>query len=125
MTSYTTTAEAKLDIVGGSHTKTTFSSNDKGYIYTVDVPADGKVAADDDGLVNGKTVYDETRPAEKGTYIDTGNSAGTNLFNLDKGLSDEVTERKKAIDVSPDGDTTIKKDITVNGNSETKRKFRC
>ena len=51
--------------------------------YTVNVKADGKVEAGNTGIVNGGTVYNETRVTKDGNYVKKDNTAGQNLSALD------------------------------------------
>ena len=46
----------------------------------------GTVAADNQGLVTGKTVYDEVRVKANGTYVEQAKSAGENITALDTKL---------------------------------------
>ena len=52
--------------------------------YKLNVKTDGKVEKDNQGVVNGGTVYKETRIEKDGTYIKAENTAGENLIALDK-----------------------------------------
>ena len=52
--------------------------------YTINVKADGKVEKGNTAIVNGDTVYNETRVKTDGAYVKKGNSAGDNLSILDK-----------------------------------------
>lgn len=61
----------------------------------ISVTGAGTVASDDTGLVTGKTVYDEVRPTQDGTYVVTANTTGANLLALDsqvKTNSDAITQ---------------------------------
>ena len=62
--------------------------------YTVNVKADGKVEAGNTGIVNGGTVYNETRVTKDGNYVKKDNTAGQNLSALDgqvKQNADNIT----------------------------------
>lgn len=52
--------------------------------YTVSVKANGQVAKDNTGVVNGGTIYHETRVAQEGAYVKSSNTAGENLMVLDQ-----------------------------------------
>ena len=52
--------------------------------YKLNVKTDGKVEKDNKGVINGGTVYKETRIEKDGNYIKAGNTAGENLIALDK-----------------------------------------
>ena len=61
----------------------------------ISVTGAGTVASDDTRLVTGKTVYDEVRPTQDGTYVVTANTTGANLLALDsqvKTNSDAITQ---------------------------------
>ena len=53
---------------------------------------DGKVVADNKGIVTGGTVYNETRVAEDGTYVKKSKSAGQNLSALDSQVAANTTQ---------------------------------
>ena len=57
---------------------------DGSHEYTVNVKADGKVEAGSTKIVNGGTVYNETRVKQDGKYVKASNTAGENLTALDK-----------------------------------------
>ena len=56
---------------------------DGSHEYTVNVKADGKVEAGSTKIVNGGTVYNETRVKQDGKYVKASNTAGENLSVLD------------------------------------------
>ena len=61
------------------------NTNQDGSInYKLNVKTDGKVEKDNKGVINGGTVYKETRIEKDGNYIKAGNTAGENLIALDK-----------------------------------------
>ncbi len=61
------------------------NTNQDGSInYKLNVRTDGKVEKDNKGVINGGTVYKETRIEKDGNYIKAGNTAGENLIALDK-----------------------------------------
>lgn len=67
---------------------------DGGSTYTVNVKANGKVEAGNTGIVNGDTVYHETRVTKDGNYVKKDNTAGQNLSALDgqvKQNADNIT----------------------------------
>ena len=59
--------------------------------YKLNVKTDGKVEKDNQGVVNGGTVYKETRIEKDGTYIKEVNTAGENLTILDKQVGVNTT----------------------------------
>ena len=59
--------------------------------YKLNVKTDGKVEKDNQGVVNGGTVYKETRIEKDGTYIKESNTAGENLTILDKQVGVNTT----------------------------------
>ena len=63
--------------------------------YKLNVKTDGKVEKDNQGVVNGGTVYKETRIEKDGTYIKAGNTAGENLIALDKQVGVNSTNIQK------------------------------
>ena len=60
--------------------------------YKIKVNTDGKVVADNKGIVTGGTVYNETRVAEDGTYVKKSKSAGQNLSALDSQVAANTTQ---------------------------------
>lgn len=63
-----------------------------GVKYQLKVNTDGKVAADNKGVVNGGTVYNETRVAKDGTYVKQSKSAADNLTALDSQVAANTTQ---------------------------------
>ena len=63
--------------------------------YKLNVKTDGKVEKDNQGVVNGGTVYKETRIEKDGTYIKEVNTAGENLTILDKQVGINTTNIQK------------------------------
>ena len=63
--------------------------------YKLNVKTDGKVEKDNQGVVNGGTVYKETRIEKDGTYIKAENTAGENLIALDKQVGANTTNITK------------------------------
>ena len=63
-----------------------------GVKYQLKVNTDGKVAADNKGVVNGSTVYNETRVAKDGTYVKQSKSTGENLTALDSQVAANTTQ---------------------------------
>lgn len=59
--------------------------------YKLNVKTDGKVEKNNQGVVNGGTVYKETRIEKDGTYIKAINTAGENLTILDKQVGVNTT----------------------------------
>lgn len=54
-----------------------------GIEYKISVKADGKVEENNNGLIIGSTVYNETRVSADGSYVKKSNTAGENLTALD------------------------------------------
>ena len=72
------------------------NTNQDGSInYKLNVRTDGKVEKDNKGVVNGGTVYKETRIEKDGTYIKEVNTAGKNLAILDKQVGVNATNIQK------------------------------
>ena len=72
----------------------TEKNNIGGTNYKIKVNTDGKVVADNKGIVTGGTVYNETRVAKDGAYVKQANSAAENLSVLDsqvKTNTDSIT----------------------------------
>ena len=68
------------------------NTNQDGSInYKLNVKTDGKVEKDNKGVINGGTVYKETRIEKDGTYIKEINTAGENLTILDKQVGVNTT----------------------------------
>lgn len=75
---------------GENVTLDTKDNADGSHEYTVNVKADGKVAASDTKLVSGDTVYNETRVQKDGNYIKQANTAGENLTALDNQVANNA-----------------------------------
>ena len=88
-------AKGAVKVADGEHTTVTTENNADGVTYKVNVTADGKVAKDDKGIVTGGTVYAETRPAQDGTYIKAGNTAGQNFTAMDRQVGKNAEEITK------------------------------
>ena len=83
---------------------------------------DGTVAADSNGLVKGKTLYNETRVAQDGNYIKQANSAAENLKALDgkiKGNADDIAGNTTSIHNLGDRITANEGNITQNAGDIT------
>ncbi|MDY6083745.1 MAG: YadA-like family protein [Dialister sp.] len=71
-------------IFAGEHVEIiTIGESDKSTTYIVSVDANGEVEKDNDGIVTGGTVYNETRIAQDGAYTLVANTAGQNITALD------------------------------------------
>ena len=68
---------------------------DGSIVYKLNVKTEGKVEKDNKGVVNGGTVYKETRIEKDGTYIKEINTAGENLTILDKQVGINTTNIQK------------------------------
>ncbi len=68
---------------------------DGSIVYKLNVKTEGKVEKDNQGVVNGGTVYKETRIEKDGTYIKEVNTAGENLTILDKQVGINTTNIQK------------------------------
>ena len=73
----------------------TNKNSDGSIVYKLNVKTDGKVEKDNQGVVNGGTVYKETRIEKDGTYIKEVNTAGENLTILDKQVGINTTNIQK------------------------------
>ncbi len=72
------------------------NTNQDGSInYKLNVKTDGKVEKNNKGVINGGTVYKETRIEKDGNYIKAGNTAGENLIALDKQVGANTTNITK------------------------------
>lgn len=90
-----TAAKDAVKVADGSNTTVTSEVDASGNIsYKVTANAMGTVADADTGLVSGKTVYDEVRPAD-GTYVKKAETTAANLKALDtqtKANSDAIAD---------------------------------
>lgn len=82
----------------------------------------GEIKADDGRMVTGKTVYDEVRPTEDGSYVKRNKTTGENLSALDSkiGKLDE-TKKYNYIDSGKDvsiSDNLTKLDTQVKNNAD-------
>ena len=75
---------------GENVTLDTNDNADGSHEYTVNVKADGKVAAGDTKLVSGDTVYNETRVQQDGTYVKKDKTAGENITALDNQVANNT-----------------------------------
>ena len=127
-------AKASINVVGGDYA-TVEKTNVNGVdTYTVNIATDGTIANGDTDIVSGGTVYNETRPASDGNYIETDNSAGENLTALDIAVKNNVnaintintgldTKANVSLDnITTDGETVIKNlaksSVNVIGNEK-------
>ena len=79
-----TIANSAITLENGTNTTVSVRSDgNDGSIYRVNVAGNGIVAENDEGLVTGKTVYEEVRPVADGNYITTSSTTGINLTALD------------------------------------------
>ena len=79
------TRDTRNTVKAGDHVGVAESKNGDGSsTYTVSVKTDGKVEKDNTNIVNGGTVYNETRTASDGHYTKVTNTAGENILALDK-----------------------------------------
>lgn len=85
------TKDTRNTVKAGENVTLDTKDNDDGsHEYTVNVKADGKVAAGDTKLVSGDTVYNETRVQKDGTYVKQANTAGENLTALDNQVANNA-----------------------------------
>lgn len=75
---------------GENVTLATKDNADGSHEYTVNVEADGRVAAGDTKLVSGETVYNETRVQQDGTYVKKDKTAGENITALDNQVANNT-----------------------------------
>ena len=86
------------------------NTNQDGSInYKLNVKTDGKVEKDNKGVINGGTVYKETRIEKDGTYIKEINTAGENLTILDKQVGVNTTNITNLGNRVGELDTRVKK----------------
>lgn len=68
--------------------------------YQLKLRVDGAVEKGSSGLIDGNTVYEETRITKDGAYIRQGNTAGENLTALDRQVrtnADDITDTRNQI----------------------------
>ena len=75
---------------GENVTLATKDNADGSHEYTVNVEANGRVAAGDTKLVSGETVYNETRVQQDGTYVKKDKTAGENITALDNQVANNT-----------------------------------
>ena len=83
----------------------------------IDVPANGTIASGDTGIISGGSVFNETRVASSGNYIQAANTASQNLSALDtavKGLADNAVTYDSTTKKFSDAGTEIT-DVTMTG----------
>ena len=118
---------AKNAVKGADGENTTVSSEtdtDGNITYKVKTNATGTITANNTGLLNGGTVYNEVRPASDGNYITVTNTAGQNLTALDAKLKQTY---ELAIEASTQGhdanavhyDSAEKDKVTLKGENGT------
>ena len=71
----------------------------------------GEIKADDGRMVTGKTVYDEVRPTEDGSYVKKDKSTGENLSALDSKIG-KLDEMKKYNYIDSGKDVSISDNLT-------------
>ena len=86
-------AQQSVKVVPGTNTNVTVSADGGAITYAVDVATNGTISDSSEGIVSGKTVYEEVRPTADGNYIRTDFTAGSNL----KALDDQVKVNADAI----------------------------
>ncbi len=79
-------AKGSVNVVGEGAVSVEKTDTNGVDTYTVNVEGTGTVAVNDTGLISGKTLYNEVRPAADGTYITIANTAGANLTALDTAI---------------------------------------
>ena len=82
-----TIAKNAVKVADGENTTVSSETDTDGNItYKVKTNATGTITANNTGLLNGGTVYNEVRPASDGNYITVANTTGQNLTALDAKL---------------------------------------
>jgi predicted translin family RNA/ssDNA-binding protein len=116
-----TLAQEGVKVEAGEHAEveSTFDQNGN-KIYTVSAIADGAVERNNEGLVSGSMVFDETRPAADGEFISKDSSAGENLSALDAALKDTNDAIAEATDSAVKYDSAQKGKVTLEGEDGTK-----
>ena len=71
----------------------------------------GEIKADDGRMVTGKTVYDEVRPTEDGSYVKKNQTTGENLSALDSKIG-KLDETKKYNYIDSGKDVSISNNLT-------------
>ena len=71
----------------------------------------GEIKADDGRMVTGKTVYDEVRPTEDGSYVKKDKTTGENLSALDSKIG-KLDEMKKYNYIDSGKDVSISDNLT-------------
>lgn len=110
---------------GENTTVSSETDTDGNIIYKVKTNATGTITANNTGLLNGGTVYNEVRPASDGNYITVANTAGQNLTALDGKLKETYELVKEAATQGHDinvvhYDSLDKDTVTMKGKEGTK-----
>ena len=120
-----TVAKNAVKVADGENTTVSSETDTDGNItYKVKTNATGTITANNTGLLNGGTVYNEVRPASDGNYITVTNTAGQNLTALDAKLKQTY---ELAIEASTQGhdanavhyDSAEKDKVTLKGENGT------
>ena len=120
-----TIAKNAVKVADGENTTVSSETDTDGNItYKVKTNATGTITANNTGLLNGGTVYNEVRPASDGNYITVANTTGQNLTALDAKLKQTY---ELAIEASTQGhdanavhyDSVSKEKVTLQGENGT------
>lgn len=113
-------AKESVKVINGTNTTVTEGTDGDAKTYAVNVVANGVIEVDNNGLVTGGTVYNETRVTSNGNYISTSNSVKDNLVALDnaiKGVSDVADATQNELDNKANKDASNVTDATAWGNA--------
>lgn len=91
----TLSRDTSMKIINGDHTVATIGEEDGNVTYAINVRANGAVAAKDNRIITGQTVFNEVRVEEDGTVIESTATTGANL----KALDDAYTELNHRVDI--------------------------
>ena len=110
-------AKEAVKVVAGTNTTVTEGTDGDAKTYAVNVATNGAVASGNTGIVTGDTVYNETRIANDGQYVEAGNTVAENIQALDnalKGMSDGAVTYDNTTKKFSNGGIEVT-DITMTG----------
>ena len=108
----TTITDTRNTVEAGENITVDETKNDDGSSkYTINAPANGKVASGETGIVSGDTVYNETRVKKDGNYIKKDNTAAENITALDEKVKDHDTRINNINNQFGDMDNRMRKGL--------------
>lgn len=105
----------KVRLVNGEHTSVLAGEDDQGITFAVNVRANGMIQNGESNIVTGGTVFNETRLARDGHYIQKNDTAAQNIATLDQTLFD-MTDRLEQV---PDFTEVTEGLATLQNKAET------